>query len=52
MKRNIVLWTFILVFVALALPARAQTPPVRYFYDDLGRLTKVVDQSGIHIDAS
>lgn len=46
----------IAVMVLGALPALAQgSSPVQYFYDDLGRLTKVVDQSGnlavYHYDA-
>jgi len=42
------------MLVASALRAQTQTP-VQYFYDDLGRLTRVVDTSGniatYHYDA-
>ncbi len=44
------------MLVLAALPARSQgTSPVQYFYDDLGRLGRVVDQNGnsatYHYDA-
>src|SRR5438552_8608909 len=40
---NCILFSTALLF---AITASAQSTPIRYFYDDLGRLTKVVDQNG------
>ena len=40
-----ILWILVLT-LGLASALRAQSSPVQYFYDDLGRLVKVVDQNG------
>jgi len=46
-KMRRVLVGVILVFtMGIASTLRAQSSPVQYFYDDLGRLVKVVDQNG------
>src|SRR2546421_204504 len=49
MKQMIVTKTLLAVFLTMVCVATlsAQSgPSIRYFYDDLGRLTRVVDQSG------
>src|SRR6516165_2359709 len=38
--------TAILVILVCARPLRAQSQPIQYYYDDPGRLVRVVDQSG------
>ena len=38
--------TVIMVFWFCVLPLCAQTQPIQYYYDDLGRLVTMVDQSG------
>ncbi len=38
--------TAILLVLVCARPLRAQTQPIQYFYDDLGRIAHGVDSSG------
>jgi len=44
--RRILAGAILLLTMGAASTLRAQSSPVRYFYDDLGRLVKVVDQNG------
>ena len=37
---------FVMALAAFVPSLLAQSTPIQYFYDDLGRLTKVIDQSG------
>lgn len=47
MRKVTRLWLVPLLILSFALSAGAQNnTPVQYFYDDAGRLTKVVDQNG------
>ena len=46
MRKSIQLGLSVLLLAACALLVHAQTAPVQYYYDDLGRLTTVVDQNG------
>jgi YD repeat-containing protein len=44
--RRILAGAILLLTMGAASTLRAQSSPVQYFYDDLGRLVKVVDQNG------
>jgi YD repeat-containing protein len=44
--RRILASAILLLTMGAASTLRAQSSPVQYFYDDLGRLVKVVDQNG------
>jgi YD repeat-containing protein len=44
--RRILAGVILLLTMGAASTLRAQSSPVQYFYDDLGRLVKVVDQNG------